>query len=212
MTDLAPAPNPASTPLPTRRLPILRLQDWTIDELVRAARGRDPLAWAELVSRYQRMVHGVVRPFLSRDADRADTVQNTWLRAFERIETLRDPDRMGGWLASIARRESLATLRRSGREVPVAIDTMELPSREPGPEPALLASESRRAVARAVAALPPQRRAFVQALFYDPEPSYADIARTLVMPTGSIGPTRQRVLCTLRSGLQERGYSTPAMV
>jgi RNA polymerase sigma factor (sigma-70 family) len=188
------------------------VQQWTTDELVRAARGRDRVAWAELVSRYQSMVHSVVRPFLLGDADRADTVQNTWLRALERIDALRDPERLGGWLAAIARHEALATLRRAGREVPVAIDTLELAARDPGPEPALLAGETRRAVARAVAALPPQRRAFVHALFYQPEPSYAEISRTLVMPTGSIGPTRQRVLGMLRTGLAERGFATPSMV
>jgi hypothetical protein len=31
------------------------------------------------------------------------------------------------------------------------------------------------------------------------------------MPTGSIGPTRQRVLCTLRAGLAERGYDVPSV-
>ena len=190
----------------TVRAPAADPRDQTTDELVRAARARDPRAWAELVTRYQSMVHGVVRPFRLADADRADTVQNTWLRALERIDTLRDPDRLGGWLTSIARRESLATLRRASREVPVCTERLDGPARDPGPEPALLAGEIRRAVDRAVAALPPQRRAFVHALFYQPEPSYSEIARALVMPVGSIGPTRQRVLCTLRSGLAERGY------
>ncbi len=200
MTNLAPAPGTT------------RLATMDTDELVEAARARDPLAWGELVLRYQSMVHSVVRPFRLVDADRADTVQNTWLRALERIHTLRDPERLGGWLAAIARRESLATLRRAGRETPVAVDAMELPAREPGPEPALLARETRRAVAGAVAALPARRRAFVHALFYQPEPSYSEISRTLVMPPGSIGPTRQRVLCTLRSGLAERGFHTPSLV
>jgi RNA polymerase sigma factor (sigma-70 family) len=200
MTDLAPAPRTT------------RLASLTTDELVRAARCRDPLAWGELVVRYQSMVHSVVRPFRLLDADRADTVQNTWLRALERIHTLRDPDRLGGWLTAIARRESLATLRRAGREVPVATDAMELPAREPGPEPLLLERETRRAVALVIGALPARRQAFVHALFYQAEPSYSEISRTLVMPTGSIGPTRQRVLCTLRSGLVERGFHTPSLV
>ena len=183
-----------------------QLRSLTTADLVRAARGGDPRAWGELVSRYQSMVRSVIRPFRLLDADHADTVQNTWVRAIERIHTLRDPERLGGWLTAIARREALATLRRAGREVPVAIETMELPAREPGPESTLLTREARRAVAGAVAALPPRRRAFVHALFYQPEPSYSEISRTLVMPTGSIGPTRQRVLCTLRSGLADRGF------
>jgi RNA polymerase sigma factor (sigma-70 family) len=202
MTALAPAPSPTTTPV----------RDLSTEELVRAVRDHDALAWGELVARYQSMVHCVVRPYRLPDADRADTVQNTWMRALERIDTLRDPERLGGWLSAIAQRESLATLRRSGREVPVAVEAMELPAREPGPEPVLLARETRRAVACAVAALPPQRRAFVHALFYQPEPCYSEISRLLVMPTGSIGPTRQRVLSTLRSRLTERGFASPSLV
>jgi RNA polymerase sigma factor (sigma-70 family) len=189
-----------------------QLRSLTTDDLVRAARGGDPHAWGELVSRYQSMVRSVVRPFRLLDADHADTVQNTWVRAIERIHTLRDPERLGGWLTAIARREALATLRRSGREVPVAIDSMELPAREPGPESTLLTREARHAVAGVVAALPPRRRAFVYALFYQPEPSYSEISQTLVMPTGSIGPTRQRVLCTLRTGLADRGFGASMAV
>ena len=75
----------------------------------------------------------------------------------------------------------------------------------------MLAHDARRAVTRAVSELPAGRREFVHALFANPEPCYADISRSLVMPIGSIGPTRKRVLRSLRAGLTDAGYSTSSV-
>ena len=52
-----------------------------------------------------------------------------------------------------------------------------------------------------MAALPPRRRDLIYALFYSPDDSYAAIARTTGLAIGSIGPTRQRALGTLRGAL-----------
>lgn len=206
--------DPASTHRCTtaRRRAVPRPRDSrTTEELVSAARTCEAHAWTEIVARYEGMVRAVARTYRLSDADLADTVQNTWLRAIERLDALREPERLGGWLASIARREALATLRRLGREEPMPIHAMEPPAADPGPEAVVIRGEVRHAVSRVVATLPPGRRDFVHALFYAPDRSYADISRDLLMPTGSIGPTRKRVLCTLRSGLAEAGFSTASV-
>ena len=76
-------------------------------DLVRRACAHDPEAWQEIVRRYRGMVGKVARSYRLSDADTADVMQNTWLRAFERLETVREPDRLSGWLATTARRECL---------------------------------------------------------------------------------------------------------
>jgi DNA-directed RNA polymerase specialized sigma24 family protein len=53
----------------------------------------------------------------------------TWLRAFERLESVRNPDRLGGWLATIANRECLALLRKSRWETPDETVAGECPPR-----------------------------------------------------------------------------------
>ncbi len=68
--------------------------------------------------RYRGMVGKVARSYRLSDADTADVLQNTWLRAFERIDTVREPDRLSGWLATTARRECLAVLRRTRGRCP----------------------------------------------------------------------------------------------
>jgi RNA polymerase sigma factor (sigma-70 family) len=184
---------------------------WTTADLVHAACGRERGAWEELMRRYQALVCAVVRSHRLQEADVGDAVQNTWLRAVERLDTVRDADRLGGWLSTVARRECLALLARSRRETPTEADGMvhELP--EPGPEALVLADDTDRAVARAMAELPAGRRELVRVLFADVPPTYVDAARQTGLPIGSIGPTRQRTLRTLRSGLARAGYDTCAV-
>lgn len=175
-------------------------------DLVAAACRRDPGAWEELMARYGALVRGVVASYRLQDADASDAVQMTWLRAFERLDSVRDPDRLGGWLATTAGRECLALMRRSRRETPDDAVASECVATGPGPEALVLVEEARGAVRAAVATLTGRRRQLVHALFYLPERDYASLAVDLGMPVGSIGPTRGRVLRTLRSTLEPAGY------
>jgi DNA-directed RNA polymerase specialized sigma24 family protein len=50
----------------------------------------------------------------------------------------------------------------------------------------------------------------VQQLFYQPDPAYREVARTMGMPTGSVGPTRSRVLASLQASLEEAGFGLSA--
>jgi RNA polymerase sigma factor (sigma-70 family) len=177
----------------------------TTAELVRAACDRQPGAWGELVSRYEGLVRGVVGSYRLQEADVADAVQNTWLRAFQRLDTVRDADSLGGWLATVARRECLALLARARRETPTEIRETHVMGGDPGPEAVVLAEEARRAVARAVSELPVKRRELVRVLFSTSKPNYAEVSRMVGLPVGSIGPTRQRALRTLRCGLAREG-------
>jgi RNA polymerase sigma factor (sigma-70 family) len=173
-------------------------------QLVRDACDRRPGAWCELAARYEGLVRAVVGSYRLQEADFADAVQNTWLRALERLHTVRDPSSLGGWLTTVARRECLALLARSRREAPTGVADDQLVVEDPGPE-ALVLAEARRAVAHAVTELPVKPRALVSALFSTPEPNYAEVSRQMGLPIGSIGPTRQRALRTLRCGLARAG-------
>src|SRR4051812_31229099 len=94
-----------------------------VAELVRAAADGDQVAWDELVDRYNGLVWSVARSHRLSSVDASDVVQTTWLRLVEYLGRLQDPERVGAWLATTARRESLRTLRQSARLLP----TEELP-------------------------------------------------------------------------------------
>jgi RNA polymerase sigma factor (sigma-70 family) len=167
--------------------------------LVAAARDGDPAAWRALLERYDGMISAVCRAHRLSPADAAEVRQTTWLRAVERLARLRDPERINGWLATVARHECLRLLRLAGRVEPYG-DHDVLPHADvsEGPEAQVLASERDEAVRAAVSRLPDRDRALIELLYSDQAPRYADIGRTLQMPVGSIGPTHRRVLDRLR--------------
>ena len=173
--------------------------------LVHAACAGDPQAWQEIVRRYRGMVGKVARSYRLSDADTADVLQNTWLRALERLDTVREPERLSGCLATTARRECLAVLRRTSREVPDGLFEAEVIGGGTCPETVVLNRETRGMVQEAVAQLPQRRRVLVRALFADEDVRYADISEALDLPPGSIGPTRGRVLRSLRRTLEHVG-------
>ena len=184
----------------------------TVTELVRAAAEGDGRAWGEIVVRYGDLVRATVAGFRLQQADAADAMQNTWLRALERIGTVRDPERLGGWLTTTAARECLAVLRRSKRELPVDAFVEQVAWTGPTPETRVLRDERDRAVDAAVAQLPTRRRQLVDAIFRSPDNDYAQVAQVTGMPVGSIGPTRGRALVELRGQMQRDGYGPEDLV
>ena len=71
--------------------------DW-----VRLGREGDPEALGALVERYQRMVHAVTFRMTGSMADAEDLAQETFLRAFRRLDTFRGEARFSSWLCQIA--------------------------------------------------------------------------------------------------------------
>ncbi|MGH3867054.1 MAG: RNA polymerase sigma factor [Pseudonocardiaceae bacterium] len=176
-----------------------------VADLLARASDRDPLAWEELVRRYNRLVRSTVASFRLQPADAEDAVQNTWLRVIERFDTI-DRERLGGWLATTASRECLALIRRKHREIPDDVAGKQLVAMEDGPDVVVVASESQRAVDTAVGELTGRRQALIQLLFYQPNCSYAEVSRVTGMPPGSIESTRSRMLRELRGTLEQRGF------
>jgi RNA polymerase sigma factor (sigma-70 family) len=180
--------------------------EMTVTELVAAARSRQQRAWDELMRRYGSLVRAVVGRYRLQEADAADAVQNTWCKAVEQLDAVRDPERLGAWLSTTAGRECLALIRRARRERPDDAAVTARVSTAGGPEAAVLAAEIEGAVTAAVAELGPRRRRLVRELFYLPEQDYALVSRSMGIPLGSIGPTRGRVLVSLRTSLERAGF------
>ena len=169
-----------------------------------AARG-DQVAWNQLVERYSGVLWAVARAHRLSSGDAADVVQTSWLRLIEHLGEIRNPDGIGAWLSTTARRECLGTLRRTARcqpsdEIEVLVDPA------PGDVDARLLREERDvALWQAFERLPASDQALLRLLTADPAPSYEEIGAALGMPIGSIGPTRGRALERLRRELRGTG-------
>lgn len=179
----------------------------TDGELVLGARAGDSAAWEGLVDRLGPRVLAVARAHRLSWADAQDVYQVTWLRLLSHLDRIREPERVGAWLASTCRHEALRVLRRDGRQVPTGdSDDLDQPDPlAPPPETRLIATERQRMVWEALAALPPHCQRLLRLFMTDPPPTYEEVTAALDMPQGSIGPTRRRCMEKMRSRL--RGIS-----
>jgi RNA polymerase sigma factor (sigma-70 family) len=171
--------------------------------LIAAAAAGDQDAWNGIVDRYAGMVWRIVRGFRLSAADAADVSQVTWLRVVEHLDSLREPEALGAWIAVTARREALQLLRRQ-REIPVD-DTRwddEADDSAPAPGQRLLRDERNRELWAAFQRLPMRCRTLLRLLVTEPMGSYAAVAAALDVPIGSLGPARGRCLDTLRHELR----------
>lgn len=173
------------------------------EELVDGARKGDQTAWDALVARYGNRVWAVARGHRLNAADAEDVFQVTFLRLVTHIDTIRDPSRVGAWLATTARHECLRVLRKAGRAVPSGDDeVLDAPDPMlPPVESNLLADERHVALHAALERLSEPCKRLLRVLMADPEPTYEEVGRALDMPIGSIGPTRGRCLKHLRREL-----------
>jgi RNA polymerase sigma factor (sigma-70 family) len=185
--------------------PVGDMSDDDVSSLVKRASDGDQAAWDALVDRYTNLLWSVARGYRLERADAADVIQVAWLRLVEHLPRLRDPERVGAWLATTVRRECLqviATRKRRGGPVEDEILTS-LPDDAAPVDARLLADERDRALWQAFAGMPDRCQRLLRILMADPPPSYQDVAETLTMPVGSIGPTRARCLERLRTLLDD---------
>jgi RNA polymerase sigma factor (sigma-70 family) len=178
-----------------------------LDAVLQAAANGDRQAWNALVARYNGLIWSVARAHRLGDADAADVVQTTWLRLVEQLDRIRNPEGVGAWLATTARRECLRVLRVGQRHV--LTDGFDLPDEQADGalDARLLAGERDATLWRAFGQLGERCRTLLRVLVADPPPSYDEVGAALDMPVGSIGPTRARCLEQLRRKLAVAGMT-----
>jgi RNA polymerase sigma factor (sigma-70 family) len=178
-------------------------------EWVRAAAAGSQPAWNCLVERYNAMVWSIARSFRLDVHDASDVVQTTWLRLLEHLDRIKEPSRIGSWLATTARNECLVHLRRRGRAGLPLDHVGEVVDVRAAPEDALLGAERDAVLFAALDRLPDRCRQLLRILASDPAPSYQEVSAVLGMPVGSIGPTRARCLERVRQNIAERPRGIP---
>lgn len=158
----------------------------------------DQAAWRSLVDRLKGVAWKVLYSFDMSESDRHDAFASTFFHLYERLGTVREPEKLPGWVATTARNEARTLLRKQSRLVPVHEPVLRDTTSGDHDE-ALLDSEVKRAMLAAFAKLPAQGQALLRLCSSDPPLGYDEISRILDIPHGSIGPTRQRYLTKLRT-------------
>ncbi len=177
----------------------------TVGQLLVAASDGDQQAWNSLVRQFDPMIRSVISGFRLDHETAADVGQTVWLRVFENARRIREPERLGGWIASTARHESLRCIKRLQRNTP-SDDLDEKPDlHTPSPDERAIDDETLRDALSAFDRLPEDSQSLLRLLIANPPLPYTTIAAEVGRPVGSIGPTRSRCIRALRSNMNDPG-------
>ena len=110
-------------------------------------------------------------------ADADDVVQNTFLAAFRKFSSLRDPASFKAWLLTIAKNECRMYYRRKYRTDVIPLDAVGEIAAKTG---------TRSGIAQDILAALPDDARTILVLYYVEEQSQADIAARLGIPVGTV--------------------------
>jgi RNA polymerase sigma-70 factor (ECF subfamily) len=180
----------------------LRRESLEDNELVSRALAGDTRSYEELVRRYERLVGRILYPYARRETSAEDLVQETFLRAYDRLESFNPEYRFKTWLLAIANNLGVDTLRRR-REV-VEFNQETHAGSAGGPETAALESDRALAVQEAIQSLP-ETYGVPVILRYTEDMSYAEIAEVLDVTVAAVKSRLFRARNMLAEKLQEEG-------
>src|ERR671912_1688105 len=171
-------------------------------ELVARTLSGDLRSYEELVGRYERLVGRVVYPYARREISVEDLVQETFLRAYDRLETFNPEYRFKTWLLAIANNLGIDTLRRR-RDVVEFNPELHAPLTR-GPEAAAVDADRARSVQDSVMALP-ETYSVPLVLRYAESLTYAEIAEILDITVPALKSRLFRARNMLAEKLEEKG-------
>ncbi len=179
-----------------------------------ASRG-DRKAFARLVDENKRSVYGLCLRLLSDPEEARDAAQEAFTRAYASLESYDLDQPFAPWVLRIARNHCLDLLRRrlpARARVELDADEEDGPQRElpdttsDRADEAMEKAQTRQALEKAVAALPPNYREVVH-LFHVEQLSYKEIASTLGIPLGTVMTWLHRARAQLRTLLEGQEVS-----
>jgi RNA polymerase sigma factor (sigma-70 family) len=131
-----------------------------------------------------------------------DVLQTVWLTLVRKSDTITEPLAVLQWLVVSTKREAWRVARNQLRVRPEDPEfTTSEASKSESIEDTVLRDESDNRLWRHIEQLPERCRTLLRVIAFADRPDYAELAKALGMPQGSIGPTRGRCLAKLRIAL-----------
>jgi RNA polymerase sigma-70 factor, ECF subfamily len=187
------------------------------DQLLSEAKSGNRQAFGELCHRYSEMLRKRIFQMVRHQEDAEDVLQETFLKAYQHLQTFRGACSFSTWLVAIGTNASLMllrrrkTLRKNTCDV-VAEDgkTLVIEFRDPAPDPEqrYIMYETSQKVNQAVRSLTPQLRNLLE-VYYKSELRLKDAAKILGI---SEATTKSRILRArrmLRRSLKQNECWTP---
>jgi RNA polymerase sigma-70 factor, ECF subfamily len=175
------------------------MNDSQLITLVTRARSGDREAFGRLVTEFEATVLNLVQQRLRNRSEAAEVTQEVFLRAFRKIDQLREPERFVGWLKRIAVRLSINRAVRQPKERMQSPETFQGISGLPAtPIDGVLEAERADQVRDGLERLRPLDRETLLAFYFEGQ-SLKEMSTRFSSPVGTI----KRRLHTARSRLKE---------
>ncbi len=183
-----------------------------MEALLSAARAGKSREFGRLVEAFQRPIYALAYRMLRDHADADDVAQETFVRAWTAIERYDPSYSFLGWLRTIATRLALNRIEKRRRRRTEGGEVFDhasesYASNAPGPDTAVEGSEMQRVLQAGLARLPDEYRVPLL-LRATEELSYAEIAKTLEIPVGTVMSRLHRARALLRRELESHGLGS----
>ncbi len=165
-------------------------------------------AFGQLVTQYQQQIYRLTYRIIGNVADAQDIAQEVFIKAYQNLETLKDPRCFQAWLIRIARNRCYSWIREkqdnlfSLDQEAVEYNSLQFP---PAPDEATIKEELYKHVMDAISELPEKDRKVIE-LFYLEEKSYKEIQQELGISKSALGWRLSQARAKLRQKLQTAYY------
>lgn len=168
--------------------------------LIESARRGDRAAFGVIVERYFRAAFSSAYAVLGNAGDAEEIAQETFVQAWQRLDRLREPAALPGWIWRIARDTALKHIRKHGRMKAVA----EVPEHGESDQPhqPLVEAEEKQALLAALETLPEEMREAMIMKFWE-DLDYEEMSRRTGASAAALYQRVCRGLKKLRQNLEE---------
>ena len=133
-----------------------------------------------------------------------DVLQTIWLALVRKSHTITEPLAVLQWLVVSTKREAWRAAKDQVRYKTENLESTPAAASDTSSiEDTVLRDETDGRLWRHIATLPERCQTLLRVIAFADRPDYAELARALGMPQGSIGPTRGRCLAKLRIALAQ---------
>jgi len=178
------------------------------DLFARARRG-DPVAYEEIVRRYQDIAFRTAYVITGSAADAEDAAQEGFVKAYRTLATFREGAEPRPWLLRIVANEARNRARSAGRRHQLDIRLAEgfrPGDAAPSPEAAAVAAEDHRFLLAMVNKLSEEDRLVIASRYFL-ELSGEETAAALKIPEGTVKSRLSRALARLRQRVEEGAHA-----
>lgn len=174
-------------------------------ELVGLAQRGDATSLGVLLERHRALLHALALRMMGHGPQAEDAVHDTFLIALRKIDQVREPAAVGGWLCTVLRNVCYTRLREDRGEIP--LDELSLraerASSEPSAEEYIDRLAMRGWVWTALSELPEVLRVTAILRYFGSYSSYEEIAAILGVPVGTVRSRLSQVKLKLADALLE---------